>query len=215
MNAIYGRKVGMTRIFDSNGESVPVTVIELPPNVVYQVKTSEKDGYMAVQVGFGSQKPQRVNKPLTKHFAAAKKGFPRFVAEIRTDKYLVGKGLAVGDELSVDGLFEVGSRVDVSGYSIGKGFAGVMKRHHMKGSQTMSHGTHEYFRHAGSIGCRKFPGRVFKNKQMPGHLGNEKVLQEGLQVVSVRPEERLLLVKGSIPGPKNGSVFVRNSLRCQ
>lgn len=213
MKAIYGRKVGMTRIFSDSGESIPVTVVEVPPNVVYQVKTKETDAYEAIQVGFGEQKAQRVTKPLSRHLAKAQKGFPKVLKEIRLDKYHQGQSFDVGSEISVEGLFEIGSRVDVVGTSIGKGFAGVIKRHHMKGAQTNTHGTHEYFRHGGSIGCRKFPGRVFKNKRMPGHLGVDRVLQEGLEVVAVRPEENLLLLRGSIPGPKNGTVFVRSSLK--
>lgn len=211
MKGIYGRKVGMTRIFTEDGSLVPVTVLDLSPNVVFQVKTEENDGYNAVQVGVGSQKAQRVNKPLSKHFAKAKKGFPSFTRELRLDRYFVGQEFSVGDEIALEGLFEPGARVDVVGTSIGKGFAGVIKRHGMKGAQTNSHGTHEYFRHGGSIGNRKFPGRVFKNKRMPGHLGNERVLQEGLEVIAVRPQENLLLVRGSVPGPKNGAIFVRSS----
>lgn len=214
MKAILGTKVGMTRVFNEQGEAVPVTVIEVSPNVVYQVKTSDVDGYSAIQVGIGSQKPQRVNKPLTKHFAKAKKGFPTHVQEIRLDRYFTDRQFNIGDEISVEGLFEPGSKVDVVGTSIGKGFAGVMKRHGMKGAQTNSHGTHEYFRHGGSIGCRKFPGRVFKNKRMPGNMGNEQVMQEGLEVVSVRLEDNVILIKGAVPGPKNGTVFLRSSLKC-
>jgi large subunit ribosomal protein L3 len=213
MKAIYGRKIGMTRIFSEAGESVPVTVLELPPNVIYQVKTKETDLYDAVQVGFGEQKAQRITKPLSRHMAKAKKGFPRLLREIRLDQYHQGESFELGSEITMEGLFEVGSKVDVVGTSIGKGFAGVIKRHHMKGAQTNSHGTHEYFRHGGSIGCRKFPGRVFKNKRMPGHMGHERVLQEGLEVVAVRPAENLLLVRGSVPGPKDSTIFVRTSLK--
>ena len=141
------------------------------------------------------------------------KGFPREANEIRLDKYFPKEEFQVGAEVTLDGLFETGTKVDVVGTSIGKGFAGVIKRHGMKGAQTMTHGTHEYFRHGGSIGCRKFPGRVFKNKRMPGHMGVDRVMQEGLEVIEVRGEENLLLVKGSVPGPKNGTVFVRTSLK--
>lgn len=213
MKAIYGRKVGMTRVFTDSGENVPVTVLELPPNVVYQVKTQETDSYDALQVGIGTQKAQRLTKPLSRHLAKAKKGFPKVLKEIRLDKYYVGESFELGAEISVDGLFDVGSKVDVVGTSIGKGFAGVIKRHGMKGAQTMTHGTHEYFRHGGSIGCRKFPGRVFKMKRMPGHMGHEQVMQEGLEVIAVRADENILLVRGSVPGPKNGTVFVRTSLK--
>jgi large subunit ribosomal protein L3 len=213
MNGIYGRKVGMTRVFTESGESVPVTVLEMTPNVVYQVKSEESEGYSAVQVGLGTQKAQRVSKPQTKHFAKAKKGFPAKAREIRLDAYFEGKEFAVGDEIVLKGLFECGSKVDVVGTTIGKGFAGVIKRHGMKGAQTMTHGTHEYFRHGGSIGCRKFPGRVWKNKRMPGHMGVDRVVQQGLEVIQVRDEEHVLLVRGSVPGPKNGTVFVRTSTR--
>lgn len=213
MKAIYGRKIGMTRVFTDGGENVPVTVLELPPNVVYQVKNEDTESYNAVQVGFGSQKAQRLTKPLSRHFAKAKKGFPKVAKEIRLDKYHTGESFELGAEITVEGLFEVGSRVDVVGTTVGKGFAGVIKRHHMRGAQTVTHGTHEYFRHGGSIGNRKFPGRVFKNKKMPGHLGVDRVMQEGLEVIAVRAEENLLLVRGSVPGPKNGTVFVRTSLK--
>ena len=213
MKAIYGRKVGMTRYFNETGESVPVTVIECLPNVIHQLKTKDKESYKAVQIGFGTQKAQRLTKALSRHVAQAKKGIPRVLKEIRLDRYFPGTEFQVGDEISLAGLFEPGARVDVVGTTVGKGFAGVMKRHHMKGAQTNSHGTHEYFRHGGSIGCRKFPGRVFKNKRMPGHMGNDRRIQEGIEVVAVRPEENVLMVRGSVPGPKNGTVFVRTCLK--
>lgn len=213
MNAMYGRKLGMTRIFSESGEAVPVTVLEMPPNVVFQVKNDETDKYQAVQVGIGAQKPQRVNRAETGHFAKAQKGFPKVVKEIRTDKYLADKALEVGSEIALEGMFEPGTRVDVVGVSIGKGFAGVMKRHGMKGAQTATRGTHEYRRHGGSIGCRKTPGRVFKGKRMGGHMGVDRIMQEGLEVISVRAAENLLLVRGSVPGPKNATVFVRTSLK--
>ena len=218
MKAIYGRKLGMTRVFTAEGKSVPVTVLELGPCVVQQVKTKARDQYDAVQLGFGSQKPQRVTKPQLRHFAKAEKGIPEFVGEIRLDKKngAVGEDAAktynAGDVLSVDGMFEVGSRVDVRGTSIGKGFAGVMKRHNMAGFQA-SHGTHEYFRHGGSIGCRKYPGRVFKNKRMSGHMGNENVIQLGLEVVEIRANDNMIFVKGSVPGHKDSIVFVRQATR--
>lgn len=212
MKAIFGRKVGMTRVFSPEGESVPVTVLELGPNTVFQVKTTETDGYNAIQVGYGEQKAQRVDRARTGHFAKAQKGFPKFVKELRTEG---APTLSVGDEIRVEGMFDVGSYVDVSGTSIGKGFAGVMKRHLMKGTQTISRGAHEYFRHGGSIGNRKFPGRVFKNKRMPGHMGVDRRTQERLEVISVRPEENLLLVRGSVPGPKEGIVLVRAAKRAK
>lgn len=220
MKAIYGKKIGMTRIFDEKGKSVPVTVLELTPNVVHQVKTVEKEGYAAIQVGFGQQKAQRVNRPQTSHYAKAEKGMPKAVKEIRLDrkggeKVEVDPETApkVGDEISLEGMFEVGDMVDVVGKTIGKGFAGVMKRHNMSGAQTMTHGTHEFFRHGGSIGCRKFPGRVFKNKRMAGHMGNVRRMQERLKVAAVRVEDNVLLIQGSVPGPKGGTVFVREAVK--
>jgi large subunit ribosomal protein L3 len=223
MKAIYGKKLGMTRIFTEGGKSVAATVLEMGPNVVHQVKTTESDSYEAIQIGFGSQKTQRLNRATAGHVAKAEKGTPRFIGEIRLSKKngaVDDKGAPlntykIGDVITVDGMFEVGQRVDVVGTSIGKGFAGVMKRHHMKGSQTMTHGTHEYFRHGGSIGCRKFPGRVFKNKRMPGHMGVSRVYQMGLEVIAVRPEDNCLLVKGSVPGPKDAVVFVRQAAKIQ
>ena len=209
MNKIFARKVGMTRIFTEGGESVPVTVLEVKPNVVVQVKTVEKEGYSAVQVALREQKPQRVNRALSGHFAKAKRGVFKTLREIRTAE---PSTLNAGDELKLQDQFAVGSRVDVTGVTIGKGYAGVMKRHHMKGNP-MTRGTHEYRRHGGSIGCRKFPGRVFKNKRMAGHMGVDRVTQQGLQVVQVRPDEHLLLVRGSVPGPKNSMVEVSTAVK--
>ena len=215
MKAIYGKKIGMTRIFTAAGESIPATVIETTPNTVFQVKTAANDGYDAVQIGIGTQKPQRVNRPLSRHVAKAEKGTPRELAEIRLSERngcKKGAEFKIGDEIKVDEMFAVGSRVDVVGTTIGKGFAGVMKRHNMKGF-IRTHGTHEYFRHGGSIGCRKFPGRVFKNKRMPGHMGVDRMTQLGLEVISIRPEDNVLIIRGSIPGPKNGTVFVRQAVK--
>ncbi|HMO18129.1 MAG TPA: 50S ribosomal protein L3 [Oligoflexia bacterium] len=213
MNAMYGKKIGMSQVFTEGGEFLPVTAILLPPNVVFQVKSLEKDGYRAVQVGIGSQKIQRVNKPLKGHIAKAEKGSPETLKELRQDSYFSDKEFGVGDEIKMEGLFDKGTKIDIVGTSIGKGFAGVIKRHGMKGAQTQTHGTHEYFRHAGSIGCRKFPGRVFKNKRMPGHMGSERVMVQGIEVVDVLPEKNILLVKGGIPGPKNGTVLVRTAIK--
>ncbi len=214
MEAIYGKKVGMTRIFTETGEVVPVTVLELGPNVVHQVKTVESDGYSALQIGFGAQKSQRADRPSVGHLSKAKKGIPQFIGEIRLDYYggKEKKEFQVGDTLSLEDMFAIDSHVDVMGTTIGKGYAGVMKRHHMAGFPA-GHGTHEYFRHGGSIGNRKFPGRVFKNKRMSGHMGCEQQVQPNLRVVAVRKEENLLLVEGSVPGAKNGYVFVRKAVK--
>ena len=214
MKSLIGRKLGMTRIFTKAGESVPVTILEVGPNVVYQVKTLETDGYSAIQVGFGQQKSQRLNLPEKSHFAKAKKGFPLCVREFRLDqcKREGDNGFNVGDTFTLGGMFDAGNKVDVVGTSIGKGFAGVIKRHGMHGFNR-THGTHEYFRHGGSIGNRKFPGRVFKNKRMPGHMGCDRVLQENIEVVEVRLAENLMLLKGSVPGAKDSFVVVRESVK--
>lgn len=212
MNQIYARKVGMTRIFTEAGESVGVTVLEAWPHVVTQVKTAEKEGYAAVQVAFCEQKPQRVNRARGGQFKAAKRGSFRHLRELRFGPALP-KQFAPGDEIRLEAeTFVPGSKVDVSGVSIGKGFAGVIRRHKMAGFPK-TRGTHEFRRHGGAIGCRKFPGRVFKNKRMPGHMGVDNVTQHGIEVVGVRPEQNLLLVRGSIPGPKNGVVLVRSAVK--
>lgn len=216
MKAIYGEKLGMTRVFTAEGISVPVTVLKVTPNVVHQVKTVATDGYDAIQVGIGEQKVQRLSKALARHYAKAEKGTPKSVKEIRlSSRHGVKEGDAVpalGSEVTVDGMFEPGERVDVVGVSKGRGFAGVMKRHGMRGF-IRTHGTHEYFRHGGSIGCRKFPGRVFKNKRMGGHMGVDRVIQLGLEVVAIRPDEHLLFVKGSVPGNRGSQVFVRGAIK--
>jgi len=214
MKTIYGRKVGMTRVFSEKGESVPVTVLQVGPNIIHQVKTKETDGYSAIQVGFGSQKLQRISKGMRGHLGKANQGFPRHLGEIRLDKYAgqVAPPQKVGDIISIDGMFPVGERVDVFGITVGKGFAGVVKRHLMKGNPA-TRGTHEYRRHGGSIGNRKYPGRVFKNKRMGGHMGCAQAVQEGLEVVSIKAQEHLLLVRGSVPGPRNGYVMVRSSVK--
>jgi len=214
MNQIFGKKIGCTRIFTAGGESVPVTVLECTPNVICQVKTSEKDGYSAVQVGLEAQKLQRINKAEAGHFRQAEKGAFKILRELRLDDHgqKGDKTYSVGEQISLEGLFEPGKRVDVAGVTIGKGFAGVVKRHGMKGNPA-TRGTHEYRRHGGSIGCRKTPGRTFKNKRMGGHMGVELMTQLGLQVVEVRPEENLLLVRGSVPGAKNSYVYIRDAIK--
>ncbi|RMD84836.1 MAG: 50S ribosomal protein L3 [Candidatus Dadabacteria bacterium] len=206
---LIGRKLGMSIAFDSSGV-VPVTLIKAGPCVVLQVKTKEKDGYQAMQLGFESKKIQRVNKPMKGHFRAAGQGAYYFVKEIRCD---VDKlGVQVGQVLNVTDIFRKGDRVDVTGNSKGRGFAGVVKRHNMSG-QPASRGTHEYFRHVGSIGCRKFPGRVLKGKRMPGRYGNEQVTVVNLEVVGIDEQDNLIIVKGAVPGHKGSLVAVRRSKR--
>jgi large subunit ribosomal protein L3 len=207
------KKLGMTAIFDEKGGRIGVTAVEVGPNVVLQRKTVETDGYAALQVGFGHKRPKLVSKPLAGHFQKAgldPERFPRFVREIRLAAADVER-FTIGQELSMS-FFAVGDVVDVSGMSKGKGFQGVMKRYHFSGFPA-SHGTHEYFRHAGSIGCRTTPGRVHKGKRMGGHMGADNVTVQNLQVVRVVPEQRLLLIRGPVPGAKGSLVFVQAAVK--
>ena len=209
MTGLIGRKVGMSQLFDDTGNVIPVTVVETGPCVVVQKKEVGKDGYNALQLGFGTQKSQRVNRPLRGHMAKAERGSFRVLREFRMDDV---SSYEVGQELKVEDLVRPGDRVDVTGCSKGRGFAGVMKRWDF-GGFSRTHGTHEYFRHGGSIGNRSYPGKVFKGKRMAGHWGNERVSIQNLRVVAVRAEENLLLVKGSIPGSNGGMVLVRRAVK--
>jgi large subunit ribosomal protein L3 len=205
MTGLIGKKVGMTQFYNAEGNLVPVTVVQTGPCVVVQKKESAKDGYDALQVGFGSKKSQRVNKPMQGHMAKAGKGAFAVLKEFRLDD--VSK-YEVGQELKVSELFKVGDRIDVAGISKGHGFTGVIKRWSFAGFPG-SHGTHEYFRHGGSIGNRSYPGRVRKGKKMAGHWGDEQVSIQNLEVVDIRDEQDLLLIKGAVPGAKQGIVIVR------
>ena len=205
MTGLIGKKVGMTQFYNAEGNLVPVTVVQTGPCVVVQKKESGKDGYNALQVGFGSKKSQRVNKPIQGHMAKAGKGAFAVLKEFRLDD--VSK-YEVGQELKVSELFKVGDRIDVAGISKGHGFTGVIKRWSFAGFPG-SHGTHEYFRHGGSIGNRSYPGRVRKGKKMAGHWGDEQVSIQNLEVVDIRAEQDLLLIKGAVPGAKQGIVIVR------
>ncbi len=209
MTGLIGKKIGMSQRFDDTGNVVPVTVVETGPCVVVQKKDVARDGYNALQLGFGRQKNQRVNRPLRGHMAKAEKGSFRVLREFRVDDV---SGYEVGQELAVADLVKPGDRVDVTGTSKGRGFAGVMKRWDFRGF-SRTHGTHEYFRHGGSIGNRSYPGKVFKGKRMAGHWGSERVSIQNLRVVEVRPEENLLLVKGAIPGANGGLVLVRRAVK--
>jgi len=202
---VVGRKVGMTRIFTEEGASLPVTVIEVEPNRVTQVKTPETDGYRAIQVTTGKRKASRVNQPMAGHFAKAGVEAGRGLWEFRLQDG-EGEGLEVAGEVKVD-IFETGQKVDVSGISIGKGFAGGVKRHHFH-MQDATHGNSLSHRAPGSIGMCQTPGRVFKGKKMAGHMGNVKRTMQNLEVVRVDAERNLLLVKGAVPGSKGGDVVV-------
>ncbi len=209
MTGLIGKKIGMSQLFDDTGNVVPVTVVEAGPCVVVQKKDEARDGYNALQLGFGKQKNQRVNRPLRGHMAKAEKGSFRVLREFRVDDV---SGFEVGQELTVTDFVKPGDLVDVTGTSKGRGFAGVMKRWDFRGF-SRTHGTHEYFRHGGAIGNRSYPGKVFKGKRMAGHWGNERVSIQNLRVVEVRPEENLLLVKGAIPGSNGGLVLVRRAVK--
>ena len=206
---LLGTKLGMTQVWDDKGKLVPVTVIEVAPNVVTQVRTPEKDGYQAVQIAYGQIDPRKVNKPQTAHFEAAGVTPRRHLTEIRTAD---AADYSLGQELTVDGVFEAGQLVDVVGTSKGKGTAGVMKRHNFKGVSA-SHGSHRNHRKPGSIGASSTPSRVFKGMRMAGRMGGERVTVLGLTVHSVDVEKGLLLVKGAVPGARGRLVFVRDSVK--
>ncbi len=207
---VIGRKAGMTRIFTEAGDSVPVTVIEVEPNRVTQIRDMERDGYRALQVTVGSRKASHVSKSLAGHYAKANVEAGRGQWEFRLDD---GEGdeISVGGEIKVD-LFTPGQKVDVAGKSIGKGFAGVIKRYNFQ-MQDATHGNSLSHRAPGSIGQCQTPGRVFKGKKMSGHMGAERCTVQNLEIVRVDVERNLLLVKGSVPGAKGGDVIVRPSVK--
>ena len=207
MKNLIGRKLGMTQIFSESGKAVPVTLIEAGPCLVTQIKTQDKEGYDAVQLGFEEVREGRLNSPRTGHLK--NKGLKplRHLSEVRVDD----PGLyELGQEIKVD-VFSVGDRADVSGISKGKGFAGVIKRHGFKGGPA-SHGSHLH-RAPGSIGACATPARVFKGKKLPGRMGHEQVTVLSLEVVDVKPDRNLLLVKGAVPGPQGGLVYIREAVK--
>ncbi|BCA80464.1 50S ribosomal protein L3 [Desulfuromonas sp. AOP6] len=210
INGILGKKLGMTQVFAIDGRRIPVTVVEAGPCVVLQKKTVETDGYNAVQVGFGAKKIHRVSKPELGHFKKAGKGAFSTLREFRAesvDEY------SVGDEITCQGIFEAGDIVDITGISKGKGFQGVIKRWNFAGGRA-THGS-MFHRSAGSIGASAWPSRVFKGKKMAGQMGNKKVTTQNLQIVDIRPDQNLILVKGAIPGPKNAVVEIRKGLKAK
>ena len=206
--AIIGKKIGMTQIFDENGKVIPVTVVQAGPCVVSQKKTVETDGYNALQLGYGDIRPKLVNKPLKGHFdksdIAPKKTFREF-------RFADISAYNVGDIIKAD-VFESGEKVDVTGTSKGKGWAGVIKRWNFRRLKE-THGSGPVVRKGGSIGACSDPSRVFKGKKMSGHLGAERVTVQNLAVVKVDVENNLIAIKGAVPGPKGGIVFIRNSVK--
>ena len=205
--AILATKIGMTQIFDENGASIPVTVLQAGPCVVTQVKTEENDGYNAVQVGFADIREKLVNKPRQGQFDKAEVPYKRFLREFRFDN---ASEYTVQQEIKAD-IFEVGDHIDATAISKGKGYQGAIKRHGQSRGP-MTHGS-KYHRHAGSNGAASDPSKVFKGKKMPGHMGHVKVTVQNLEVVRVDAENNLLLVKGSVPGPKKSLITIKESVK--
>ncbi|MFO7840564.1 MAG: 50S ribosomal protein L3 [Fidelibacterota bacterium] len=198
MNGIIGKKIGMTRIFDERGRNIPVTVIEAGPCYITQIKKDETDGYTAVQVGFGEVREKKVSKPELGHLKAAGKVL-RTLKEFRLEEV---ENLKVGDEIHVD-IFNKGDVISITGKSKGKGFQGTVRRHNFSGGPK-SHGQKDRLRAPGSIGASSSPSRVWKGMRMPGQMGNETVTVRNLEVMEIRPDKNILLVKGSVPGSRNG-----------
>jgi large subunit ribosomal protein L3 len=205
--AILGLKVGMTQIFDNEGKAVPVTVIAANPNIVVQKKTIENEGYEAIQVGFDDKAEKKVTKPLKGHFAKAKVATKRYLREFRLED---AASYEVGQEIKVD-IFKEGDRVDISGVSKGKGFAGAIKRHNFHRGP-MRHGS-KYHRWAGSMGASSSPSRTIPGKKLPGHMGAENTTVVNLEVVKVDPEKNIILVKGGIPGIRGSLVMIKDTVK--
>ena len=205
---ILGRKLGMSQIFDRQGNAIPVTIVQAGPCTVLQVKTKEKDGYNAIQLGFGDKKEKHTTKPLLGHFKKADSTPKRHIRETRVED----PGMFTVGQVITAGLFEKDDRVDVTGTSKGKGFAGVMKRHGFSGFMA-SHGVHESKRGGGSIGQSADPAKVFKGMKMPGQMGDEAVTIQNLRVVDVRESQNLIMVKGPVPGGKNGLLVIHHAIK--
>ncbi|CBZ05381.1 50S ribosomal protein L3 [Clostridium botulinum] len=205
--AILGKKLGMTQIFNENGKVIPVTVIEAGPCTVIQKKTVEKDGYEAIQVAFGDIREKLRNKPVKGHFAKAGVSVKRHIKEFKLED---SNSLKIGQEIKAD-IFEAGERVDISGVSKGKGFQGTIRRWNAHRGP-MSHGS-KFHRAVGSMGASSDPSRTFKNKRMPGHMGNVNTTVLNLEVVRIIPEKNLILIKGGVPGPNKGLVQIRNTVK--
>jgi large subunit ribosomal protein L3 len=207
IKALIGRKLEMTQIFAEDGTAIPVTLLQAGPCTVTQVKTPERDGYSALQIAFGTRKPKHVNRPMKGHFEKVGKGYFEDVQEVRTES---ASDYQPGEEFTVD-VFEIGERIDVIGTSKGKGFAGTIKRWGFQRGPA-GHGS-KNIREPGSTGNATYPGRVIKGKKMPGQKGNKRITLMNLKIVDVRPEDNLIIVKGAIPGARNGIVFIRKTNR--
>lgn len=211
MLGLIGKKLGMTQRFVEGGNLIPVTVIETGPCTVVQVRTVDRDGYDALQVGFGSRREKNLPKATRGHMAKAGRANFGKLLEFRLRE---AGDWQVGQEIKLADLFKVGDQIDVTGTTKGKGFQGVMKRHNFAGHRA-THGTHESFRGPGSVGCRSYPGRIFKGKRMDGHMGQETCTTQNLRIVEVRADDNLLMVKGAIPGAKGCQVVVRPAVKRQ
>lgn len=209
MKKIIGRKLGMTQIFDEEGNVIPVTVLEAGPVNVIQKKTQENDGYSAIQVGFGDLKEKKANKPKKGHFEKAGVSLKKHIKEIKIENE---EEFELGQEIKAD-IFEVGDKVDISGTSKGKGFQGSIKRHNQSRGP-MAHGS-KYHRGVGALSAATYPGRVMKGRKLPGHMGAVKVTVQNLEVVRVDAEKNFILVKGAVPGPKGGLITIKESVKAQ
>jgi large subunit ribosomal protein L3 len=208
---LLGRKLGMTQVYAQDGERIPVTVVQTGPNVVVGKRTGEKDGYWALQLGFEEKPARLTNRPENGAFVKAKVKPMRFVREIRLPEDEVAK-YEIGQKLAAKDVFADGIPLDVQGTTKGRGYQGVMKRHGMAGAKA-SHGVHEFYRHGGSIGCRLTPGHVKKGKRMSGHMGNETVTLQNLELVAILEDRGCILVRGALPGGKNGFVLVKRAAK--
>ena len=210
IQGILGKKLGMTQVFVADGRRVPVTVVEAGPCTVLQKKTESADGYNALQVGFSAKKTHRSTKPMMGHFKKADQGAFAYLRELGAENV---DDYQVGDQITCDAVFKPGDVIDVTGTSKGKGFQGVIKRWGFSGGRA-THGS-KFHRAPGSIGMSAWPSRVHKGKKMPGQMGNARVTQQGLEIVEVRPEQNLVLIKGAIPGPNHGLVMLRKTFKAK
>jgi large subunit ribosomal protein L3 len=208
MNGIIGKKIGMSRVFDANGDVIPVTIVKAGPCKVIQIKTRENDGYDGIQLGFGEKRKSLVNKPLSGHYSKVKIEPMRTLREVRLDK---GEKVQPGQEVKAD-IFSVGEKVDISGTSKGLGFQGGVRRHHFKGGPK-SHGQSDRLRAPGSIGGSSYPSRVWKGQRMAGRMGREKVTLKNLEIVDLDVNRNIILVKGAVPGKKNSILIIRKAKR--
>jgi len=211
INGILGKKLGMTTYFDAEGNALPITVVQAGPCVVIQVKTRDKDGYSALQLGFDEKRMKSTTRPLQEHFKKAGTTPKKFVFEIAVPDDSTTE-FKPGQVIKPEEIFKAGDLVDALGWTRGRGFQGVFKRWNFKGADA-GHGTHEFFRHGGSIGTNTKPGHTLKGRKMPGHYGNEKVAMLNLELLEVKPEESMVLIKGSVPGVKNGYLIVRHAVK--